>query len=110
MEDVLRFGKHKGKRLRDVSAAYLDWLLKSVDLQPPLANAVKLELGRRGKRFVDAAEVLEELEQLLEQRIADDPAIDHQDAGAVNDAVMLAFADIRAKYGIREEPQRGPHQ
>jgi hypothetical protein len=43
---AMPFGQHKGKRLPDIPAAYLSWLL-TIDLQPWLQRAVERELAYR---------------------------------------------------------------
>jgi len=65
---------------------------------------MKLE-GRRQKtkRIIDAELVLLELQNLLEQRLSDDPRLSHIDAGILTDTVLLAFEDKDGKpQGNRE--------
>jgi len=65
-----------------------------------LVEAVKRELGRRGKTFVDARPVLHDLEQEVERRISDDPRIDHDAAGRLSDHLMDAAEAVRAKFNL----------
>lgn len=37
---LMPFGKHKGKPVADVPKRYLTWLIRNVDLQPPLLHHV----------------------------------------------------------------------
>lgn len=42
---VMPFGKHKGKKLKDVPESYLKWMLENVNLKPLLKSAVQTHLG-----------------------------------------------------------------
>jgi hypothetical protein len=46
---TIPFGKHRGKRLKDVSTNYLEWMVETITLTEPLKTAVQKELWRRGE-------------------------------------------------------------
>lgn len=114
MDAILTFGKHHGQKVCDVPTPYLRWCyLKFTRLNQDrdLKNAIRAELRERAKhappeakprRIVDAASVLVELEDRLNQRLSTDPAISHVDAGLLTDHVMVCFAETRLRHQIPE--------
>ena len=103
---VMPFGRHKGTRLSALPSTYLKWCLGNLDeLEPRLSAAIREEVDRRGVRFVPADPVLFDLEENLTARVADDPAIAHEDAGRLADHLLEAFEDTRRKFGIGGETE-----
>jgi hypothetical protein len=102
---TLPFGKHRGKPLADIPRSYLSWALNTCDLDPFLAWHVQAELRRRGERFLPAAAVLAELEELLTVAVSEDPGLTHAVAACVSDHVLLAFERLRAMHGIGTETE-----
>ena len=45
--DTMPFGRYRGLAIDDLHDAYLRWLC-TINLQPPLAHAVRAEAARRG--------------------------------------------------------------
>ena len=40
-DDVMKIGKHKGKKLSEVPTSYLQWMLKKMKMAKHLKNAIK---------------------------------------------------------------------
>src|SRR5262245_55294851 len=60
------FGKHRGQRIADLNTNYLRWVLREcVNLDPFLHWQIESELCERGERYLSAAVVLSELEELI---------------------------------------------
>jgi hypothetical protein len=97
----LHFGRHAGEPLWAVPTRYLRWLLSGCDrLDDRLRQAVKQELRRRGERYVSAAAVLADLEELVTARVSEDWRLDHETAGVVSDHLLDAFEELRSKWDI----------
>lgn len=105
MPNLWPVGKHKGTPVSKLPLHFLKWVLKEGDFEAHLMEAVRSELGRRGKTFVDARPVLDDLEQDIEARISDDPLIDPDQTGRITDHLMLGFDAIRHKFNLGERGQ-----
>jgi hypothetical protein len=102
---TLPFGKHRGRDLRDVPLSYLRWAIGTCDLDPWTRQHVQAELQRRGTRFLPAAAVLADLEELIAEAVDADARITHAAAGLLTDCVLVAFEQLRAKHGIGQETE-----
>jgi hypothetical protein len=100
MVATLTFGRHRGRRVADVPRGYLKFLLGLDDLDAWLREEVKAELRGRGERYVSAALVLADLEELLTARISEDRRLDHATAGIVSDHLLEAFEELRARHNV----------
>ncbi len=104
-EIVMPWGKHKGKSLGDLPRGYLSWVLGCDALTPELERAVKGELRRRGEKHLEAAEVLNAVEEEVTARVVEDPAVTHAVAALVGDHLLDAFEVVRARFGVGEETE-----
>src|SRR5262245_47769431 len=103
---ALPFGKFKGQPLNTVMTSYLRWLLNSADnLDPWLRWHIQREPQDRGERFLPAAAVLSDLEELIAEALDDDWMIDHEQAGLLSDCVLVAFERLRQRHGTGSETE-----
>lgn len=79
---VLRFGKHKGRRLADVPASYLAWLMREAGMAPDIRAAAQAELRRR-----QAPDFADDLPR-AEPRVVLGVALDEIQAGRFAQAVQ----------------------
>jgi hypothetical protein len=50
-DDVMTFGKYKGRRVQDIPSSYLEWVLRECQsLEPWLRRAIQAEVCGRGRR------------------------------------------------------------
>jgi hypothetical protein len=106
MAAFLPCGKWRGRPLADVPTGYLRWAVGGMDtLDPWTRDAVRQELRRRGARFLPAAVVLDDLEEILTERVSEDPALPHAAAGLVSDHVLSAFEELRQRHEIGQETE-----
>jgi hypothetical protein len=66
---------------------------------------VQLELKARGERYLPAAVVLGDLEELIAEAVDADGRIGHGPAGLLSDCVMVAFDRLRERHGIGRETE-----
>ncbi len=99
----MQFGKYRGKPVADLPRGYLSWLLGCDALTPELGRAVQAELRRRGERYLEAAEVLNAVEEEVTARVVDDPGVPHDLAALVGDHLLDAFQAVRTRFGVGDE-------
>jgi len=46
-EAVMPFGKHAGKKLQEIPAEYLSWVVDNTEIKTYLSQAIKAEMRRR---------------------------------------------------------------
>jgi hypothetical protein len=98
---VLPCGKYKGRALSAIPTHYLRWALAGMEsLDEWTRDEVRQELRRRGERFLPAAQVLDDLEQLLTEKVSEDDRLDHETAGIVSDLLLEAFETLRFCHGV----------
>jgi hypothetical protein len=94
-------GKWRGCTLADVPTHYLRWAVASMErLDDWTRQEIRLELRRRGERFLPAAQVLADLEEILTARVSEDWRLDHETAGIVSDHLLEAFEELRDRHGV----------
>jgi hypothetical protein len=102
----LHFGKFKDSCISAVPTNYLRWVLASCErLDPWLRWRVQLELKARGERYLPAAVVLADLEELIAEAVDADGRIGHGPAGLLSDCVLTAFERLRERHGIGRETE-----
>jgi hypothetical protein len=112
---LLPFGKHQGQPIDSVRTSYLRWLLTCENLDPWLRWHVQAELQARGERFLPAAAVLGDLEDLIAEAVDADGRIDLAGAALLSDCVLVAFEQLRQRHRIGREtelhvPARNPER
>ncbi len=102
----LPFGKHRGQPLSAVPVSYLRWLAGTADnLDPWLRLHVQAALKERGERFLPAAAVLADLEELIAEAVDADDRINHASAGLLTDCVLVSFEQLRQRHGIGQQTE-----
>jgi hypothetical protein len=99
------WGKHRGRKVADLSGNYLRWLRGLDDIDRELRQAVLDELAQRDERYVPASVVLADIEEAVTARVSDDEQLDRQTAARVSDHLLEAFEEVRGLHGITDGVQ-----
>lgn len=84
---ILKFGKHKGKHIKDVPADYLDWMLLNVDSLTDFGRrSIEAELENRLHPARDVSKEIQQVFRAMSKKY-------HPDAGGTN-SQMQAINDF----------------